>query len=143
MMDILVVLLLFLLKSFVVEGAAVNPPPGLELPSSTAESPPEESLIIAIDDDAISLGSERVVSIQDAVASGRMIIEPLDARLKAVIDQREEIAALQGATHIEDEVITIQGDRQIEFRVLQRVMYTLNENGFENIALAVIRSSEG
>ena len=36
MMDILTVLLLFLLKSFVVEGEVVTPVPGVELPSSSA-----------------------------------------------------------------------------------------------------------
>jgi biopolymer transport protein ExbD len=143
MMDIFTVLLLFLLKSFVVGGEVVNPPPGLELPRSTAEAPPQESLIIAIDDDAISLGSERVMTIDDAVADEDMILELLDERLQAVITQRDEIAALRGATETEDEVVTIQGDRQIEFRVLQKVMYTLNYNGFENISLAVIRTAGG
>ena len=143
MMDIFTVLLLFLLKSFVVGGEVVNPPPGLELPQSTAEAPPQESLIIAIDGDAISLGSERVLSIGEAVADEDMILESLDARLQAVITQRDEIAALRGATEPEDEVVTIQGDREIEFQVLQKVMYTLNYNGFENISLAVIRTAEG
>ena len=51
MMDILTVLLLFLLKSFVVEGEVVTPPPGVELPGSTADTPPEASLVIAISND--------------------------------------------------------------------------------------------
>ena len=36
---------------------------------------------------------------------------------------------------------TIQGDKAIEFRVLQKVMYTLNQNGYESIALAVLQKS--
>ena len=120
----------------------LNPPPGLDLPQSTAEAPPQESLIIAIDDDAISVGSERVLTIEEAVADEDMILESLDERLQLVIQQRDEIAALRGSTEPQDEVVTIQGDRQIEFRVLQKVMYTLNYNGFENISLAVIRAAK-
>ena len=50
MMDILTVLLLFLLKSFVVDGEALTPPPGLELPQSTSESMPAESIHLALVD---------------------------------------------------------------------------------------------
>jgi biopolymer transport protein ExbD len=142
MMDILVVLLLFLLKSFVVGGEIVNPPPGLELPQSTAEMPPEESLVIAIDEDAISVGSEKVISIEETVKAEGLIIAPLSERLQLVREQRDEIATLQGLEYVEEELVTIQGDREIEFRVLQKVMYTLSENGYDNVALAVIRTSE-
>ena len=141
MMDIFTVLLLFLLKSFVVEGEAVVPPPGLELPPSTAQSPAQTSLVVAIDDDAILLGNERIASVSESVSSGGLIIAPLDTRLKAVRRQQQEIAVLRGLERPEDQVVTIQGDRQIEFRILKKVMYTLNQNGYENIALAVIKSS--
>jgi biopolymer transport protein ExbD len=36
---------------------------------------------------------------------------------------------------------TIQGDADIEFRVLQRVMYTLDRSGFPDIALAVLKKA--
>lgn len=141
MMDILTVLLLFLLKSFVVGGEAINPPPGIELPNSSAESQPEISLIIAIDDESIFLGGERVATIRETVESDDLIIEGLDAKLQSVIEQRDDLASRRGQTEFEDEIVTIQGDRRIEFRVLRKVMYTLNYNGFDNIALAVIKTS--
>ena len=138
-MDILTVLLLFLLKSFVVGGEVVNPPAGVELPKSTAEAPPEESLVIAIDDQSILIGQERVASISEVVGSPSMVIAPLDEKLETIIQQRDEIASLRGNGAQEGEIVTIQGDREIEFQVLQRVMYTLNYNGFDNISLAVLK----
>jgi biopolymer transport protein ExbD len=141
MMDILVVLLLFLLKSFVVEGEAMVPPPGLDLPKSTAEDLPNESIVIAIDEESILLSGERVVSIAEAVASDGLLIEALAERLDSVWEQQETIANLRGAELARERIVTIQGDRDIEFQVLQRVMYTLNHRGFENISLAVIRNA--
>ena len=143
MMDILTVLLLFLLKSFVVGGEDVIPPPGLELPKSTAQVPPPTALIVAIDDDAILLSGERVASVSEEVAHEGLLIAPLDAQLQAVIAQRDEISSLQSEAVLEDEIVTIQGDREVEFRVLRKVLFTLHENGFQNVALAVIRSPEG
>ena len=45
--------------------------------------------------------------------------------------QRDEIAALRGATEPEDEVVTIQGDREIEVRVFRHDVpgHGLNEPG--------------
>lgn len=138
-MDILTTLLLFLLKSFVVSGEVV-PPPGLELPKSTAAEAPQTSLVVAIDDDAILLGDERIASVQETVRSGQMLIPALDRRLESVRAQRDRLATLRGAEFLDEQVVTIQGDRKIEFQVLQKVMYTLHYNGLENIALAVVRS---
>ncbi len=44
MMDILTVLLLFLLKSFVVEGEVITPVPGVDLPESSSETTPHASV---------------------------------------------------------------------------------------------------
>jgi biopolymer transport protein ExbD len=139
MMDILVVLLLFLLKSFVVDGEAQTPPPGITLPNSTAASAPEASLVIAIGSDAILVNSEKIASIAETKQSPRMLIAPLDRRLAAVRAQMAEIENAGGAAA--ERVVTIQGDREIEFQVLEKVMYTLHQNGFEHIALAVIKSA--
>jgi len=135
------VLLLFLLKSYVAGGEVMVPPPNIRLPGSTAEQPPVTSLVVAIDDDEILVGNERVASVSEAVGGDGMAIEPLSARLRAIRKQQDEIARLRGADPAENHVATIQGDRDIEFRVLKKVMYTLNLNGYQNIALAVIQES--
>lgn len=141
LMDILTCLLFFVLKSFVAGGEATVPPPGLELPKSTADQAMMTSLVIAIDKEAILVGNERIASVRAAAASDRMIIEPLAERLRAAREQMNQIAILKGVTQPESRVVTIQGDEDIEFRVLQKVMYTLNENGFQDIALAVIKKA--
>lgn len=141
LMDILATLLLFVLKCYLVGGESYTPPPGVQLPNSTAESPVPTSITIAIDKDAISVGSEKVASVADAMASDQMTIAPLDARLQEVWKQLDEISAKSGKGRAESQVVTIEGDKDIQFRVLQKVMYTLHRNGFEDIALAVARNS--
>ena len=141
MMDILTVLLLFLLKSFVVEGQVVSPPAGLELPESSAEVKPEESLVIAIFDGAIMVGEDRVVTIEQSMASDDLFIQPLGDRLQEMAAQTDEIARLREDETQEVRKATIQGDREIEFQILERVMYTLSESGYEDISLAVLQTS--
>ena len=46
LMDILTVLVLFHLKSFVMEGEAVTPMPGVALPESSSKTAPRASIVI-------------------------------------------------------------------------------------------------
>ena len=141
LMDILTCLLFFVLKSFVAGGDVTVPPPGLELPRSNADRPMASSLVIAIDKDAILVGSERITSVSETRASEGLVIEPLAARLRAARAQMDEIARLQGPGKERPRIVTIQGDGNIEFRVLEKVMYTLNQVGFPDVALAVIKKA--
>lgn len=142
LMDILTCLLFFVLKSFVAGGEVTVPPPGLKLPRSTADANMHSSLVVAIDKEAILVGSERITTVEQAEAGDDMLIQPLAARLQAAQQQMDEIAKLKKADTSEPRIVTIQGDGDIEFRVLQRVMYTLNQSGFEDISLAVLKKAE-
>jgi biopolymer transport protein ExbD len=142
MMDILVVLLLFLLKSFVVEGEAMTPTPGVTLPESTSPDQPRSALVVSIVDDTILVGGEPVATL-DASSAARAGA-PIPGLLRALEDARhraDAMAARTGNTEAEARPATIQADRELPFHVLQRVMLTLGESGYEEVSLAVIRSS--
>ena len=142
MMDILTVLLLFLLKSFVVEGEVINPVPGVDLPESSSKTSPKASVVIAIFDDTVMMDGEAVASISDAVAVGDAVIELLALRLEEAREKAEAIARHRGEVEGEFEGrVAIQGDRDINFAILQLVMYTCSVTGFEDISLAVIGTS--
>src|SRR5437899_7011540 len=97
MMDILTVLLLFLLKSYVAGGEVMVPAPGVHLPASTADQPPPTSVVVAIDGDEILVGGDHAASLSEALTSDGLEIAPLSARLQAVQQQQDEIARLRGA----------------------------------------------
>lgn len=142
MMDILTVLLLFLLKSFVVDAGVVAPPPGVALPSSTSEDTPEAALVVAVTDDAILVGERPVTTVSAALAGDDLLIPELETELLAELDAMDRIA--ERRQRVADvRPVTIQGDRDLEFRLLQRVMYTCNAVGFDELALAVVRDAGG
>jgi biopolymer transport protein ExbD len=134
MMDILTVLLLFLLKSYSAGGEVMVPQPGVKLPESTSESSPQVSLIISIDGDAIRLGSEKIASVADVVASGDAGIPSLAERLPAAVHEDSPAGAKVTP-------VTIQGDRNIEYSLLRKVMFTLSQSGYDNVSLAVLRKA--
>jgi biopolymer transport protein ExbD len=135
MMDILTVLLLFLLKSYSAGGEVMVPQPGLKLPESTAEEMPQTSLIVAIDGDAIKLGSVKVASVAEVAASSDALIPALAERLPAAAHAQGDANDGAGTR------VTIQGDRNIEYALLRKVMYTLSQSGYDNVSLAVLRKA--
>ena len=141
MMDILVVLLLFLLKSFVVEGETVTPPPGIELPQSTAEAHPEESIHVAILDGGILFAGELIATMDEVRNGNGYLIEPLAARLEQARAQSEKLARLKGKDEPPLPIATVQGDKDLEFEILQKVMYTLSRSGYQDVSLAVIKKT--
>ena len=141
MMDILTTLLFFVLKSYVSGGEVTVPPPGVTLPRSTVNADMHTSVVVAIDHDAIMMDGEKVASVRDAVSSDELMIAPLAKRLVEARAQMDDLAAKKGEKKEVSRLATIQGDAGIEFRVLQKVMYTLDRNGFPDIALAVLKKA--
>lgn len=140
MMDILTCLLLFVLKSFVMEGDAVTPVPGVNLPESSSQTPPRSTIVIAIFDNTVMMEGEVVATISPG-ASQDLMIEPLARRLDDARKKVAEIARARGSTDEFIGKVSIQGDRKIHFAILQRVMYTCSASGYEDISLAVIGTS--
>lgn len=135
MMDILTVLLLFLLKSYSAGGEVMVPQPGVQLPESTAEMLPQQSLIVSIDGDAIKLGSERIASVAEVAASR-------DAGIPALAQRLPVPTPVPGApAGTMSNAVTIQGDRDIEYALLRKVMFTLSQGGYDNVSLAVLRKA--
>lgn len=141
MMDILTVLLLFLLKSFVVEGEVMTPIPGVDLPESSSDTTPRAAVVIAIFDDSVMMDGDVVASVSSVVASPDLLIESLAARLDEARIKAENIARYRGGEEVFEGKVSIQGDRDINFAILQRVMFTCTVSGYEDISLAVIGTS--
>ena len=141
MMDILTVLLLFLLKSFVVEGEVITPVPGVDLPQSTSDTKPRGSVVVAIFDDAVMLDGQMVARVGGADDEGGLLIPLLAEKLAATRAHELDIASMRGVEAEFSPRIAIQGDRDIPFEILERVMFTCNQSGFGDISLAVIGAS--
>jgi biopolymer transport protein ExbD len=142
MMDIMVTLLFFVLKAFVVDGEAVTVAPGLELPHSTSQSQPAESIPVAILDHGILVGDEMVASTDAVRDQPDLWVASLGTKLEAARKQSEEIARLRGEEPPRRSVI-IQGDRDLEYKILEKVMYTVDRAGYRNVSLAVIAAPRG
>jgi biopolymer transport protein ExbD len=140
-MDILTCLLLFVLKSVVMEGEVISPVPGVDLPESSSNRAAQASIAIAIFDDVVMMDGEVIASVSKSVKSKNLVIQPLASKLRQSYAKSVEIAKLRGDEEEFRAKAAIQGDREIPFAILQRVMYTCSLSGYEEISLAVLEKS--
>lgn len=140
MMDMFTIILVFLIKNFSTEGAIVTPADNLTLPKSTVERKAKESLSVKV--------SRNTISVEDALAldnaafetltqQKEFMIQPLYDVLVRYADEAKKMASVSG-TEFSGE-ITIQGDVEIPYFILTRVMYTCGQAGYPNMNLFVYR----
>jgi biopolymer transport protein ExbD len=134
LIDVMTILLVFLIKSFSVEGNLVTPSPDLELPVSTAKAPPEPRFSLTLTRDAVMGEGGVVAPIAEFEQSDSMLIP----QLNSWIQKRK--------AHIQDTVVAtevlLQCDRELPFSIVKKVMYTCSKNGYSDFSVLVIREDE-
>lgn len=136
MVDVFVVLLIFLLKSYSAEGNIQISDTHLELPTSTSTLHPEVTLTLTMTQEALYVEDKKVQDAKTVIENEDPLIQALARELEFQVRR----AKFLGGLSQEDEFIgrvTILGDRKLPFSALEKVMYTCSTQGFPNIALAV------
>jgi len=162
MLDILVIILVFLLKSYTVSTNHFSSVPGIQLPLSISQNPAYDSLHLIITPESMTFEDHRILDFvqtqeslqdlepvyafnnEDLDEGGRRVIPLYDALVRAR-DQAELLRAKSQARDEEgnplpfDGILSIQVDKRIPYDVLRRVMYTAGTAGYKVFNLLAMR----
>jgi biopolymer transport protein ExbD len=130
----------FLLKNFSTEGAIVAPAENLTLPESSVQKKAKESLSIRI--------TRNTIMVEDKIAVGPkqfngliqkqdFMIPELFTVLTKYSTEAQKASKKFGKDFTGE--IAIQGDVEIPYAILTRVMYTCGQAGYPNMNLFVYR----
>ena len=136
LVDIFTNILLFLLMSYSAEGNILTVDPKFKLPVSTSRQNPKLKLVLQVTEDAIIMEGERITGTQEIMAAKDLSIASLYEALNQNTKKVEYIARNNPSFKFTGDVI-IQGDKRISFSVLEKIMYTCGQAGYNNISLAV------
>jgi biopolymer transport protein ExbD len=162
MMDILVIILVFLLKSYSASQHNFTTVPGMQLPLSGSPDQPPDSLYVIVTPEGITYENQRILDFSqdanqvgasdisyafrknDLDEGGRRIIPLFDALTKA----REKAEVLRAKSKARDEqgqplpfhgILAIQADKKIRFETIRRIMYTAASAGFKTFRFLATR----
>jgi biopolymer transport protein ExbD len=162
MMDILVIILVFLLKSYSTSTNSFSSVPGIKLPISKTQDLPPDSLDLIVTPEAITFENVHVVEFvqtADTLNGGQPSYafkpEDLDeknmriARLYDALTKAREKAELlrakspardaQGNPLPFDGILAIQADKRVKYDTLRKIMYTAGAAQFRTFRLLATR----
>lgn len=128
LIDVMTILLVFLIKSFSVEGNIVTPSPDLTLPLSSSRMPARPAYTVEITRDAV-IAEGTVVAENDELASTDSLLIPR-------LHEWMRGARPEGDTASRE--VMIQSDHRVRFDVVKRVMYTCSKAGFSDFVVLVV-----
>lgn len=140
MVDMFTLMVVFLLQNYSSQGQLVTPAENLQLPKSTVEKPAQQAVNVKIAQKSIMVEDAVVVDAKayaDILTQKDFLIQPLfDVLNKHSGEGRKSADMFK--TEFSGK-ISIQGDVEIPYNVLTRVMYTCGQAGFPNMNLVVYR----
>jgi biopolymer transport protein ExbD len=164
MLDVLVIILVFLLKSYSTSTNNFTTLPGLKLPLSASQDIPPDSLHLIITPEGMTFESQRIVEFNLAAGSlgsadgdtqyslkpadlaedGRQIKPLYDALMKAK-DRAELLRAKSKARDAQgnplpfDGVLAIQADKRVHYDTIRKIMYTAATAGYKVFRLLALK----
>lgn len=131
LVDVMTILLVFLIKSFSVQGNLVTPSPDLTLPISTSQKPPEPMCAIEVTQSAVVSDGNLIAPIASFENSDSLLVPSLLEWMSI------EKAKCDDTTKVQE--VLIQSDREIPFNIIKRVMYTCSRAGFADFSVLVLQ----
>ncbi|HEX6838346.1 MAG TPA: biopolymer transporter ExbD [Polyangia bacterium] len=148
MMDMMTILLVFLLKQFSVQAAALQMPPEMTLPTSTIEQQRPLAVNVTITQSAILVEGDGVTTVRNGAvdpsvkrdgANGYYITPLVDVMTKHA-NRLKKIAAMGGTAF--DGTAMVMVDKNTPYRLLTEVLYSAGQAEFKNYHLVVIRKAQ-
>ena len=130
------VLVAFLLI-YSTEVEVVQNTKGIEIPQSSAEVKPQQSVVVMVTKEHLFVQGEPIATIAEVQSAATPLIEPL----REVLDR----PMLAGAASDEDassREITVIADKSLPFDIVKRVMATCTSSSYGKISLAVLQKEK-
>ena len=135
MIDIMSVLVAFLLV-YSTEVEVVQNSKGVEVPLSSAQTLPKQSVLVMITKDGLFVQGELVASTADVRDQKALQIEALKAVLSRPMASAGTLAEQQAALSTRE--ITVLADKSLPYEVVRKVMGTCTSAAYGKLSLAVL-----
>ncbi len=130
LIDVMTILLVFLIKSFSVEGHLITPSPDLELPVSTSKKAPRTMVSLEITKSSVLSEGVEIAEIDQ--------FKDNDSLLIPLLYDWMFVQRAKSTDKKQDHEVLIQSDRDVEFNVVKRVMFTCSKAGFTDFSVLVL-----
>jgi biopolymer transport protein ExbD len=143
MVDMFVILLVFLLKSYSTSPVNITPKNGMVLPGSSSLTEPVDVVKLIVSQDGVFVEDKKVMDLDKGRFPASVVDEKDPSFLRNLFDALDERAKLAKSISAKNDTfefdgkVLLQADRGLSYEVLQKVMYTSMMAGYADVKLAV------
>lgn len=146
LLDILVILLVFLLRSYNSSGVVINVPEGITLPTSKSKSLNQYGVIVQVSPTKIWIDNELILDVENLPPNtydhrGKRILPLFDELIKKkeTIDLVKKTA--DNAKPFSG-IVNLVLDKSLKYNYVKKILYTCAEAGFKRYKLVVLGQEE-
>lgn len=139
LVDMFVIIVLFLIANFSASGEILSMTRDIQLPTASHVKELESYPVIQISKDKIVVdGSPLPGTVQDLLREDYNNIPPLEEKLRELKKTYEVMHGAAGDTKAFSGDVNIQADKDAQFKIVKRVMFSCSTAGYGNINFAVL-----
>jgi len=162
LIDVLVIILVFLLKSYQTSLNTLSTVEGLQMPISASQDEPRDSLQVIITPEGVTFEGKRVVDfLQDSGSAGategnyKLNESDMDeggrrivSLFNTLVSAREKSELLKAKSPVRDAngnplpfdgILAVTADKRIHYDTLRKIMYTAGAAGFKTFRFIALK----
>jgi biopolymer transport protein ExbD len=144
LLDVFTIMLLFLLVNFAPKEEDVKLHPGIRLPSSTAEIAAYNAIDVILTEKRLIIEDKEVVRLVKGKFPKSVMdddtIQPYYDELKKIKRKNDRITKINKRKGISKRnIVLFQAEKDISFKLIDKVMMTTAQAGFMNFKFAVLK----
>jgi biopolymer transport protein ExbD len=139
LVDMFVIIVLFLIANFSATGEVLNMTKDIQLPEAVNVKEVELHPVVMVSSDQVSVSGTVIGRVEDLVKDDYLSIPALEEKLREMKKQYEDLHAMakDDANGFKGDV-NIQGHKDVEFRIISRVLASCAAAGYYNTNFAVL-----
>ena len=141
MVDMLTILVVFLLQTFSASGELLTVQKNIVLPEAQNFTDLEQAPIIAVSKDSVTLDGRPVADAGELNAD-----QTADWKITKLHDELVTLKNNYKLLHPSDEfkgMVIVQADKNVDFKVVKKVMYSCSMAGYQNVNFAIQQKGKG
>jgi biopolymer transport protein ExbD len=143
LVDMFVIIVLFLIANFSATGEVLMMTKDIQLPDAVNVKEVEMHPVVMVSNDQVSISGTIVGRVEDLVKDEYLNIPALEEKLRDMKKQFEDLHAMaQGDTNAFKGDVNIQAHKEVEFKIIKRVMFSCATAGYNNINFAVLSKGD-
>lgn len=140
LVDMFVIIVLFLIANFSATGEVLMMTKDIQLPEAAHVKEIELAPVVMISNEFVSINGKIIGRVDELARDEFLNIPPLEEELRTMKKQYEDLHALAKDTEGSFKGdVNIQGNKDVNYRILKRVMYSCQSSGYMNLNFAVLQ----